>query len=136
MQMLNSSNPIGDSAERTTGFFTALGMQALQCRLGMLALALVAVGFLTACGRSDVKWLNVRGPAEIAGYYYGWLCDKGETLGPSVIVDFGRPIQLATDDIIEAKFRRTERIGRWMDTDLRIYVPNGDIRTIDQAELE
>jgi len=89
-------------------------------------------------GSSDgVKWFNVRGPAENPrGTYYGWLCEKGSRSGPSVIVDFGRPMQLATEDLIEAKFTRTERTGKWMDGDYRIYVPDGEVRPVDSSRTQ
>lgn len=109
--------------------------------LGQLALALVAVSRLTGCGKSgpddDVQWFMVREPAEQPnGAYYGYICKRGSTLpGPSVILDFGRPMRLATGDLLEARYIQTERTGKWMDGDYRIYIPKGEVRQIDRTQL-
>ena len=110
--------------------------------LGLMAIALVAVSILTGCGRSgsgdDVQWFMIREPAEQPmGTYYGYLCKQGSTLpGPSVIVDFGRHVRLATGDLLEARYMRTERTGKWMDGDYRIYVPDGEVRPVDSARTQ
>ena len=109
---------------------TSQGSQTLERRDSGLTFAISPQS-------SKRVWFKVYAHAQNPqNAWFGSLCNEATGVQTSIIVDFGKEINLGKDDRMEGVYLPTNETGNWNSSPYRIYKLKGDFKFVDPLSVK